>query len=96
MEDDAVLFVQPANEVAKFAAEDTLHRPPVRCHNMHLQFAGPQGRGHLKPDEAGAEHNSAPRRFCLGDDSPRIAERAQEMNLIGAADVDPGAFFANS
>src|ERR1043166_4191990 len=96
MEDDAMLFVQSANEVAEFAAEHAFHRPPVRCHDMYLQFAGPQGSGDLEPDKARAEHDGAPRLLCLGDDAPGIAERAQQMNmrLIRAGDIEANRFGA--
>ena len=61
MEDDAVLFVQFADEVADFTAEDALHRPPLGGHDMDLQLAGAQGRGGLEPDEARAHHDGVPR-----------------------------------
>ena len=63
MEDDAVLFMQGAHEVAHLRSEHALHRPLLRGHDMDLDVAGAQRRRDLEPDEARADHNRAPRAF---------------------------------
>ena len=90
MEDDAVLFVQFADEVAEFTAEDAFHRPPLGGHDMDLQLAGAQGRGGLEPDEARAHHDGVPRLLCVRDDRACVAERAQhvDMRLARAGNVE--------
>ena len=48
MEDDAMLFVQRANEVAELRPEHALHRPRFRRHDMDLDIAGAQRRRRLR------------------------------------------------
>ena len=91
MEDDAVLLMQRAHEVAHLGPEHALHRPLLRRHDMNLEFARAQcGRG-LEPDETRADHDDAARAFHRVDDGAAIAERAQrmDMRLIGARDRQP-------
>src|SRR5262245_44615220 len=59
MEYDAVLLVNRAYEIAKFAPEHAFQRPALRCHDMNLDFARPQRGGNLEPDEARADHDRA-------------------------------------
>src|SRR6516162_6924398 len=66
MEDDAVLLVNRAYEIAKFAPEHAFQRPALWRHDMNLVLARPQRGGNLKPDEACAEHDRARGGFCLG------------------------------
>ena len=63
MEDDAVLFVQRAHEIAHLGPKHALHRPLLGRDDVNLDFARAQcGRG-LEPDEAGADHDGAARAF---------------------------------
>ena len=64
MEYDAVLLVNGADDIAEFAPEHALQRPALRRHHMDLDLARPQRGGDLEADEACAEHDRAPRRFC--------------------------------
>src|SRR5262249_42577514 len=81
MEDDAVLLVNRAYEIAEFTPEHALQRPALRRHDMNLDFARPQRGSNLEPDEACAEHDRALRRFCLGNDRSRIGKRAQHLHM---------------
>jgi hypothetical protein len=91
MEDDAVLFVQRAHEIAHLRAEHALHRPLLGCDDMDLKFARTQRRRGLKPDKARADHNCAARACHRVNDRPAIAERTQrtDMRLIGARNRQP-------
>ena len=88
VENDAVLLVQRAHEVAHLRTEDALHRPFVRRHHMDFDVAGAQGRRDFEPDEARAHHDRPARRPGALDDGPAVGERAQraDMRLIGARD----------
>ena len=88
MEDDAVLLVQRAHEVAELGAEDALHRPRLGRDHMHLDVAGAQRRGDLEADEARADHDRALGVLRIGDDGAAVGERAQRMHmrLVGAGD----------
>src|SRR5262249_12041938 len=57
MEYDAVLLVNRAYEIAKFAPEHAFQRPALRCHDMNLDLARPQRGSNLEPDEACADRN---------------------------------------
>ena len=59
MEDDAVLLVQRADEVAHLRPEHALHRPLLRRHDMDLDVARAQRGRDLEPDEARADHDRA-------------------------------------
>ena len=59
VKDDALLFMQGADEIAHLRTQDTLHRPLVRRHDMDLDLAVAQRRRDLEPDEAGADHHRA-------------------------------------
>ena len=63
MEDDAVLLVQGADEVAHLRTEDPLHRPFVRRHDMDFDAAGAQRGRDLEANEARAHHDRAARRL---------------------------------
>ena len=91
MEDDAVLLVQRANEVAHLGPEHALHRPLLRRDDMHLDLARPQRGRDLEPDEARADHDGAARAARAGDDGAAVGERAQgmDMRLVGARDRQP-------
>ena len=91
MEDDAVLFVQRAHEVAHLGPEHALHRPLLRRHDMDLDIARAQRRRDLEPDEAGTDHDRAARAVRRLDDRPAIGERAQrvDVRLVGARDRQP-------
>ncbi len=81
MEYDAVLLVNRAYDIAKFAPEHAFQRPALRCHDMNLDLARPQRGGNLEPDEACADHDRVPGGFCLGNDRSRIGERAQHAHV---------------
>ena len=91
MEDDAVLLVQCAYEIAHVSAEHALHRPLLRRHDVDLDIARAQRRRGLEPDKAGADHDHAARAARGGNDRPAIRQRAQGMDmwLIGARDWQP-------
>ena len=61
MEDDAMLFVQRAHEIAHLRPEHALHRPLFRRHHMNLDVARAQRRRDLQPDEARTDDNRAAR-----------------------------------
>ena len=94
VENDAVLLMQGADEVAHLRAQDPLHRPFVRRHDMNFDVAGAQGRGNLEADEAGAQHDGAARGLGVLDDRPAIGERAQrvDMRLVGAGNGQADRF----
>src|SRR5262249_9899468 len=96
MECDAVLLVDRAYEIAKFASEHAFQGPTLRCDDMNLDLARPQRGGNLEPDEARTDHDRALDRFCLGNDRSRIGERAQHVHvrLIGAGDIEANGFGA--
>src|SRR5262249_11907430 len=96
MEYDAVLLVNRAYEIAKFAPEHAFQRPALRRHDMNLDLARPQRGGNLEADEACADHDRALSRFCPGNDLARIGERAQHvhMRLISAGDIEANRFGA--
>ena len=62
MEDDAVLLVERADEVADLATEHALQRHAVGRDDVHLELARAQRGRDLEPDEARADHDGAPRR----------------------------------
>ena len=88
VEDDAVLLMERAHEVAHLRAEDSLHRPFVRRHHVDLDVAGAQRGRDLEPDEARADHDGPARRRGALDDRPAVGERAQreDVRLVGAGD----------
>ena len=63
VEDDAVLLVQRANEIAQLRPEHALHRPRFRRHDVDLDIARTQRRRDFEPDEARADHERAARAF---------------------------------
>src|SRR5579863_6683838 len=91
VEDDAVLLVQLADEVAELRAEHTFHRPHLRRRHVDLDIARAQGSRSLEPNEAGTDDQRPPRAFGAFDDCPAIGERAQRMDVrqIGAGDRKP-------
>src|SRR5262249_61804355 len=96
MEYNAVLLMNRAYEIAKLAPEHAFQRPAPRCHDMNLDLARPERRSNLEPDEACADHDRVPGRFCPGNDRSRIGERAQHVyvRLIGAGDIEAHRFGA--
>src|SRR5207237_4560118 len=61
MEDDAVLLMQRAHELAHFRPEYALHRPLFRRHDVDLDTTRAQCRRDLEPDKAGTDHDCAAR-----------------------------------
>ena len=59
VEDDAVLLVQLAHEVAELRAQHALHRALFRRHDVHLDAARAQRGGDLEADEARPHHDGA-------------------------------------
>ena len=59
MENDAVLLMQGADEVAHLRAKYPLHGSFVRRHDMNFDVTGAQRRRNLEADEAGAQHDRA-------------------------------------
>jgi hypothetical protein len=55
MKADAMLFMEPPDEVAQLRAHHALQRPLVRRHDMYLELSGTQGRGHFESNEARAQ-----------------------------------------
>ena len=64
MEDDAVLLVQRAHEVAELRPEDALQRPLLGRDDMDLELARAQRGRDLEADEARADHDGAARAAC--------------------------------
>ena len=91
MEDDAVLFVQCAYEIAHVSPKHALHRPLLRRHHVDLDIARAQCRRGLEADKAGADHDRAARAAHSSNDRSTIRKRAQrmDMGLIGARDQQP-------
>src|SRR5262249_59247868 len=96
MEYDAVLLVDRADDIAKFAPQHAFQRPALRCHDMNLDLARSQRGGNLEPDEARTDHHRALGRLCPGNDRARIGERAQHvhMRLISAGDIEANGLCA--
>ena len=86
MKNHAVLFMQPADEIAELRPEDALHRPGFRSHDMNLDVARAQRRRDLKPDEARTDNKRATRALRVVDDGAAVRERTQRvhMGLVGA------------
>ena len=59
MENDAMLFMQRADDVAELRAHHVLQRARLRRDHMDLEPAGAQRRRDFQPDEAGADHDHA-------------------------------------
>ena len=76
MEDDAVLLMQRAHEIAHFRSKHALHRPLLRRHYMDLDIARPQRRRGLQPDETCADHDRAAGADGGFNDCAAIRERA--------------------
>ena len=91
VEDDAVLLVQRAHEVAERGAEDALQRPRLGRDDVHLEVARAQRRGHLEADEARADDDGALRAPRPRDDRAAVGERAQRVDVrqLAARDVEP-------
>ena len=81
MEDYAVLFMESANEIGEFGAQNALHRTLFRRDDMDLDIARPQGGRDFEPDEARAQHRRPPRRLGALDDGSGIVERAQHQHI---------------
>jgi hypothetical protein len=80
VEDDAVLLVHAAYEVAKLTSHDALQRAMVRRDDVHVYAARGQRRRHLEADEARPQHDRAPRLARRGDDRATVSERSQVVN----------------
>ena len=59
MEDDAVLLVERADEVAELRPQHPLQRPRLGRDDVHLELARAQRGRDLEPDEARADHHGA-------------------------------------
>jgi hypothetical protein len=81
MEDDAVLLVQAAHEVAELGTEDALHRSLVRRDDVHLETARAQRGGHFEADEARAEDDGTARRRGASDDRATVAQGSQRVHV---------------
>ena len=76
MEDDAVLLMQCANEVAHVRSEHALHRTLLRRHHMDLDIMRAQRRRDLEPDKTGTDYDYAARAVEGANDRPAIRQRA--------------------
>ena len=81
MEDDAMLLMQSANEIAHLGPQNALHRTFFRRHDVDFDVPGAERSRDFEPDEAGAEHDRPPRRPGAIDDRPAVRERAQHENV---------------
>ena len=77
----AMLFVETADKFPHLVTEDALHWSSFRSHDMDRESARSQRRRHLKPDEAGSEHDHAPRPFDSSNHGAAIVERAQREDV---------------
>src|SRR5205807_2650290 len=59
MEDDAMLLVQLADEIAHLDPEDALHRALFRRYHVDLDAADAQRRRRFEANEARADHDRA-------------------------------------
>ena len=69
MEDDAMLLMQTAHEVAHLPTENALHGSFFRRDHVHFDVACAQRRCDFETDEARAKHDCAPSRLGALDDS---------------------------
>ena len=81
MEDDAMLLMQGADEVAHLGPEHALHRPLLQPDDVNLDISRAQRRRGLEPDKARADHDRAPRAIGRGNDGAAIGERAQHVDM---------------
>ena len=81
MKDDAVLFMQGADEVAHLRSQHALHRPLLEADDVDLDISGAQRRRGLQPDKARADHDRAARAVGQGNDRAGIGQRAQHVNM---------------
>ena len=90
MKDDAVLFVNAANDAADLRSHDARERLGLRRDDVHVELAGAERRGDFQADEARADDDHG----CGGrgprDDRPAVAEAAEvvHLRLRGARNVD--------
>ena len=82
MEDDAVLLVQRADEIAQLRPQNALQRPLVRRDHVDFDSARAKRGGDLKPDEAGAQHDRSSRRLGAFDNGATVGERTQQAHLL--------------
>ena len=59
MKDDAVLFMQGADEVAHLRPQHALHRPLLQPDDVNFDIPGAQRCCGLQPDKARADHDRA-------------------------------------
>ena len=85
MEDDAVLLVQRADEIAELRSEHAFERALLRRDDMHLDVARAQRRRGFEADEARADHHRALGGFRLRDDGAAVGERAQRVHMAWPA-----------
>ena len=88
VKDDAVLLVQGADVVTKLRAEHPFERSLLRCNDVDIDAAIPEGCGHLEPDEARSHHHGALRACGERDNRLAIGQRTQgaDVRLVSARD----------
>ncbi len=97
VEDDAIFFMQAADEFADLRPQYPFHWPFVGRYHMHFDAAGPKGSSNLKANKAGAQNDGAACGTGLRDDLPTVGKRAQgvDMRLVGAGDGQANRFGAH-
>ena len=81
MEDDAMLLMQRADEIAHLRPEHALHRPLLQANDVNLDISRAQRCRGLEPDKARADHDRAPRAIGQGNDGAGIGQRAQHVDM---------------
>ena len=81
VEDDSVLLVEFADEVAGLGAEDPFEGSRVRGDDVDLEAALAQRGGDFQPDEACADDDHSPSRAGGGDDRAAVGERPQVVDV---------------
>src|SRR6185369_1464248 len=81
VEDNAMLFMQPAHEVAHLRAQHALHRPLLGSNDVHFDVARTKRGRSLQSDETCPEDKRATRAFRLLDDGAAVAERPQGVDM---------------
>ena len=81
MEDDAMLFMQGADEVAHLRPQHAFHRPLLQADDVNLDISGAQRGSGFEPDKARADHDCPPRAIGQCNDGAGISQRAQHVHM---------------
>ena len=72
MKDDAVFFVNAANDTADLRSHDARERLGLRRDDVHVELAGAERRGNFQTDEARADDHDGCGGCCPRDDRPAV------------------------